>query len=387
MIETIPADIWAETHSLRPIIEASREDADRLRRLPDPVARAFVDRDIYRLMLPEDMGGRGLAPLCLFDLVEEVASYDGSVGWNYAIGSNSGSMAGLMDPDVARQLYGDPSIATAGSGPPQGRAIAVEGGYRVTGTFAWASGVYQAKWVMGGCFVFDGDEMRRRPDGSPVVRHVFVPASDITILDRWHTGGMRGTGSTEFTVTDIFVPEGCTFALFGAEPTHPSPIYRLPTSFFGFALTAVPLGIARSTIASLKDLAVQKAAPPPRQGLAQQPFAQYVVAKAEAMVDAARIGVRDAFVQLWREVCENHESTLPSRARLRRASVHAVETSVEAVQMCYRAAGGTALFTDQPFERALRDVNAAAGHIVFQRAMMEDAGRVALGLPALLPMF
>jgi alkylation response protein AidB-like acyl-CoA dehydrogenase len=175
--------------------------------------------------------------------------------------------------------------------------------------------------------------------------------------------------------------------MFGGQPFHDSPIFRLPTSVFGFALTAVPLGIARHTIAALQQLALAKKLPPPRLGLAEQGFTQYTVAKAEAMTEAARLAVRAAFSALWREVREDGQASMASRARLRRALVHAVETSVEAVGMCCRAAGGDALFENQPFERALRDVNAAAGHIVFQRAMMEDCGRVALGLPPLLPMF
>ena len=102
MIETISPALWEETRSLRPIVEQAQAEADSLRRLPDAVARAFVVRDVYRLLLPQDLGGRGLSPLCVFDLIEEVASYDGSVGWNYAIGSNSGSMAGVMLPDISR---------------------------------------------------------------------------------------------------------------------------------------------------------------------------------------------------------------------------------------------------------------------------------------------
>jgi len=149
----------------------------------------------------------------------------------------------------------------------------------------------------------------------------------------------------------------------------------------------VPLGIARPTVASLIDLAGKKAPPPPRQGLAAQPFTQYTVAKVAAATEAARLGVRDAFKQIWRTVCDGREASVASRARLRSAAVHAVEASIEAVQMCYRAAGGTALFVDRPFERALRDVHAMGGHIVCQRAMMEDAGRAQMGLPTLLPMF
>ncbi len=378
--------LWQETRSLRQIVTDCRADCDLLRRLPDPVAAAFVERDVYRLLLPTDLGGRGVDPLTIFDLVEEVSSYDGSVGWNYAIGSNSGMLAGVLPLPVAQSIFATRHSATAGSGPPQGRAVAVDGGYRVSGRFAWASGIHQVQWIMGGCFVFDGEERRVGPHGGPVVIHALAPRADATVIDSWHTGGLRGTGSTEFELDNVFVPDSHAFMMFGSAPHHPAPIYRLPTSFFGFALTAVPLGVARAAVEGLKSLAASKPPTPPRPGLRDQPSFQYTVGKAEAMVEAARLSVRHAFSLMWEEV-QAGQASMESRARLRRASIHAVETSIEAVGLCYRAAGGAALFTAQPFERALRDVNAAGGHIVFQRAMMEDCGRVAMGLTPLLPMF
>jgi alkylation response protein AidB-like acyl-CoA dehydrogenase len=387
MTSSVPADIWAEAQTLRPIVEACRAETDRLRRLPDPIAQAFVDRDIYRLLLPVDLGGRGIDPLAQFDLAEEISSYDGSVGWNYAIGSNSGTLGGVFPREIVLKLFASPGLAVAGSGPPQGRAVETDGGYRVTGRFAWASGVHQASWVVGGCFVFEGDQRKAGPNGGPMVVHVLAPKGEARVLDTWQTGGMRGTGSTEVVLEDVFIPRAHVFSMFGGQPYHDAPIYRLPTSVFGFALTAVPLGIARHTISALKQLALAKKPPPPRLSLAEQGFTQYTVAKAEAMTEAAKLAVRAAFSELWREVLKDGQASMASRARLRRASVHAVETSVEAVGMCCRAAGGDALFENQPFERALRDVNAAAGHVVFQRAMMEDCGRVDMGLPPLLPMF
>lgn len=378
--------LWDETRALRPIVACHKADCDILRRLPDAIAAAFVERDLYRLLLPTDLGGRGADPLTIFDLVEEVSSYDGSVGWNYAIGSHSGMLAGVLPRPVAEAVFGTREAAVAGSGPPQGRAVATDGGYRVSGRFAWASGIHQAQWVMGGCFVFDGDERRVGPHGGPVVIHVLAPRSDATLLDSWRTGGMRGTGSTEFALDDVFVPASHAFNMFGTAPSHPAALYRLPTSFFGFGLTAVPLGIARAAVEGLKALATSKPAAPPRPGLRDQPFVQYSLGKAEAMVDAARLSVRHAFTLMWQEV-QAGTARMDSRARLRRASVHAVETSIEAVGVVYRSAGGAALFEGQPFERALRDVNATGGHVVFQRAMMEDCGRVATGLSPMLPMF
>ncbi|MDO7836706.1 acyl-CoA dehydrogenase family protein [Sphingobium sp. HBC34] len=378
--------LWERTKALKPVVDSCRAETDMERRLPDPIAAAFMDLDLYRLILPKDLGGQGVDPLTAFDMTEEVAYYDGSVGWNFAIGANSGMIAGQLPPETVASVFGTRQAAVAGSGPPQGRAVAVAGGYRVTGRFAWASGIHQAQWVMGGCFVHDGDERRVGPHGGPVVIHVLAPRADATVIDSWHTGGMRGTGSTEFDLEDVFVPDSHAFMMFGAAPKHSDPVYRLPTSFFGFGLTAVPLGIARAAKDGLAQLAVTKVPAPPRPGLRDQQHVQYVVAKADAMVEAARLAVRNAFSSMWAEVRKDG-ATMESRARLRRASVHAVETAIEAVGMCYRAAGGAAVFESHPFERALRDVNATGGHVVYQRAMMEDAGRVALGLPPLLPMF
>lgn len=373
--------------ALKPVIEHWRDAADDLRHLPDPIGDAFVERDVYRLLLPKDLGGQGVDPLTVFDMVEEISAFDGSVGWNFAIGSNSGSLAGAFPRSVVDELFSTPETLVAGSGPPQGRAVAVEGGYRVSGRFAWLSGIHLANYVLGGCFVFDGDTMRMGPHGGPVVVHAIMPKDKGTVLDTWHTGGMRGTGSTEFEIADVFVPADWVQMLFGGNPRHGDPLFRLPTSYFGFSLTAVALGIARATTEALMQLAQAKKPPPPRLGLHEQPFTQYTVAKSAAMVEGARLGVRAAFATVWDTVCAGETASTQMRSQLRGASVHAVETSIEAVGMCYRAAGGSALFENQRFERALRDVNAIGGHIVFQRAMMEDAGRAAMGLPTLLAMF
>lgn len=378
---------WDDVQSLRPIIEAARDEGDELRHLPDSIVDAFLERDVYRLLLPADFGGAGLNALEIFKLIVEVSRIDGSTGWNYCIGAGSGIISGKMDPDTARELFATPDCSGAASGPPQGRAVACEGGYRVTGRFAWASAIHHSKMVAGGCMVFDGEELRIAPNGGPTVLHTLFPTDEVEILDTWKTGGMRGTGSTEFAVDDVFVPEQHTFSLFGGPATHPDPVFRMPPSFFGFALAAVPIGIALSSIDALKQLALSKKLPPPRNSLAEQPSIQYAIAKGLAMTEAVNLATQDAFSQLWKEVSEDGEATMETRARIRRAMVHAVDSCIEVVSMCYRAAGGSALFQSERFERALRDVYAVGGHVVFQRTMMEDAGRIELGLKPVLPLF
>ena len=378
---------WDDVQSLKPIIEAARDEGDELRHLPDSIAEAFLERDVYRLLLPTDYGGAGIDPLEMFRLIVEVSRIDGSTGWNYCIGAGSGIISGKMRPEVVREIFATPECSGAASGPPQGRAVACDGGYRVTGRFAWASGIHHSNMVAGGCMVFDGDELRVSPNGGPTVLHALFPTKEVEILDTWKTGGMRGTGSTEFVVEDVFVPEDRTLNLFLGPPTHPDPVFRMPTSFFGFGLAAVPIGIALSSIDALKELALSKKLPPPRNSMAEQTSVQYAIGKGLAMVEATNLATQDAFSQLWAEVRDDGEANMETRSRLRRSMVHAVDTSIEVVSMCYRAAGGSALFESARFERALRDAYAVGGHVVFQRAMMEDVGRVELGLKPILPLF
>ena len=295
----------------------------------------------------------------------------------------------LGDLSLARlgAIFASPDSCVAASASPPGRAVEGEGGYRVTGRFAWASGIHQARWVVANCFVFDGDQMRKSAAGLPVALGLLMPKEDRKVLDTWHVLGMRGTGSTEFEVDGAFVPKDTAVRFFGADSQHPYPIFHLPPTYFGYNHVSVMNGIARSALAALKALANTKTTAMTRTDLRDEPQAQYAVAKAEAMIEANRLGVKESFRELWAKVVAGESVPLATRARLRRHVAHAAECAVEAVQLCYRAAGGTAIYESAPFERALRDVNAAATHITTRRVMMEEAGRVAFGLPPQTPLF
>jgi len=378
--------IWERTRAMRPVIEAHRGEGDSLRRLPDAIAKAFVDANVYRLLVPGDFGGDGVDPITYYDLVEEVSSYDGSVGWNYSLGTTAAIMIGDLPLKLLKSIFAGPDACLAGAATPPGRATAVNGGYRVSGRWAWASGIHQAKWVSANCLVFDGDQPRKSADGAPVARGFVVPKEACKVLDTWHVGGMRGTGSTEFELAEYFVPAEYAVRFFSGESPHPYPIFRLPPTFFGYNHVCVLTGIARSALSALKTIARTKISPMTGASLRDDVHAQYSVAKAEALVESSGLIVKDSFRPLWAKVVADEPVPVEMRARVRRAVAHAAECAVEAVQLCYRAAGGNAIFESAPFERALRDVNAAASHITIRRIMMEEAGRVAFGLPPQTPL-
>lgn len=368
------------------IVEENRDEIARLRRLPDVVAQAFIDRDIYRLLVPADLGGAEITPIEQLDFVERISYHDASAGWVFAVGSGLGIFSGFLAPSEARAMFTQTGAAMAGSGAPQGKAHRVEGGYLVEGRFAWASGIDQAQWVYGGCFVYDGGKPVMQDDGSRTTLLAFAPKSCATVHDCWNVTGLVATNSTEFSLMNVFVPQERTFSIPWVERVHPGPLFRLPMTFFGFALTGVPLGIARRAVSGLRQLAVSKSRPDGGK-LADESYCQYAIAKAEAVVEAAHCNVRHSFSEIWDCALADRPPAMEARARLRRACVHAAESSLDAVNLCYRAAGGSALFSTAPFEAAVRDINAVCGHLVFQRTMMEDAGRVAFGIQPKLMVF
>jgi len=361
-----------------------RAEGDRLRQLPPALAEAFHRHDVYRLILPRDLGGGDVDPLDYLDLVEKVARVDGSTAWNLAIGAGSGLYVGYLPVERSRPMVADASSCIAGAYAPFGRGEIVEGGYRVSGHWGWASGVAQARWMVFGFRVVVQDGTGEKP---PEIRQALAPREAFRVLDTWHVNGMRGTGSTEYEVNDLFVPSDMTFRVFLDEPKHRAPVFRLPGAFFGSAVASVALGIGQGAIEGLKQLAAVKGGSPGGNPLQQQAYAQYAVAKAEALVESANLYLGDAIAAIWCSILAGHEVDPAQRKRARRACVQAAEASAEVVDLCCRAAGGHALFESQPFGRALRDVRAAIAQITLQRSAMEDAGRTAFGLEPLSPVF
>ena len=381
--KSAPAAILADIVDLA---ARHKAEGDQLRQLPPALAEAFHRHDVYRLILPCDLGGGDVDPLDYLDLVEKVARVDGSIAWNLAIGAGSGLYVGYLPVERSRPMVADASSCIAGAYAPFGHGEIAEGGYRVSGHWGWASGAAQARWMIFGFRVVARDGTNGTNENPPEIRQALAPREAFRVLDTWHVNGMRGTGSTEYEVNDLFVPFDMTFRVFLDEPKHPAPIFRLPGAFFGSAVASVALGIGHGATDGLKQLAALKGGVPGGQ-LRQQAYAQYAVAKAEALVESAKLYLNDAIAAIWCSIQAGRKIDPAQRKRARRACVQAAEASAEAVDLCCRAAGGHALFEAQPFERALRDVRAAIAQITLQRSAMEDAGRAAFGLKPRSPVF
>lgn len=378
---THPA-ITAATH-LIPQIQAISDTLDTTRRLPPALVEALEAAGLFRLYLPQAMGGPEVSPLVAFHAIEALSSADGAVGWCTMIAVAESLFLGWLPPEVGKTLFGQPpTVRMAGSLRPEGSARVVEGGYRVQGRWDFASGINHATWLMCTCTLLDGDTPQRTPAGLPATRIMLVPAAQARLVDTWAVVGLCGTGSQDFCVEEVFVPAAHTFSL--AEPApSPSPLYQ-PRLLFVAAWTptvANLLGMARGAIDTCIALAAQAHSTSSTTLLRDRPRVQAQVAAAEAIVQAARAYVLDAVGTAWEAVGAGVADPGPAILQARLAITHGMHEAVRAVDLVFHAAGTNAVYRKHRLERYFRDVHTAVQHAAGLESNIETAGKVLLGLP------
>lgn len=379
--------ILESAKALRPLIEEHRDDMEAQGRMPRPLVDAMLDAGLFHLLVPRSAGGSESDPIAYLRAAEEISRIDGSAGWNFMIGSGTAFAAGFLPEQVAKEACG-PRDIMAGVLAPTGRAHAKDGGYTVKGRWSIASGIHQATWVFGTCIVFDGDAPRMTDEGAPTMLDLLVPIADCEIHETWDVSGLRGTGSEDFSMTDVFVPEERAFRTFSSHRYSDAPLYRLPFTFFPAGVATVPLGIARGAIDAFVELATTKVPMrASRTPLRERPAVQATVAKAEALLGSARAYFYESMQAVWDEVQSEGEASNERRAILRNASCHAAITCAEAVDLMYNAGGGSSIYSKSLLQRAFRDVHAATQHIAVAPDAMEDVGRIMFGLEPSGPMF
>jgi alkylation response protein AidB-like acyl-CoA dehydrogenase len=369
---------------LEPLVTALRSRLDRDRRLPDELVEAIGDAGLFGMWLPGALGGPEQPPLVFLQAIEELARQDGSVGWCTAIAAGHGRFAGALPRRSASKIFGCGRTVLAGTLNPVGKAIAVPGGYRVSGRWEYGSIIDHAQWVYGNCVICDEDGNRRSDGDPPELRLCLFPRTAVDVIDTWHVSGLRGTGSHDFAVTDLFVPDDNTIPLqdFTPLPTHPGPIYKVPMSpIFSCILSVILLGIARSAIEALVALAVSKTPMGSPTVLREKSLIQADVARAEALVRAGRALLFNEVEAMWQDVVAGRRVTLHRRALVRLAACEAGHYAVRAVDLVHAAGGGTSIREENRIERCWRDAHAAAQHFsVSQHSNLEPVGRVLFGL-------
>lgn len=374
--------------ALRVTIQNARKETEETRRLAPQIVKGLIETGLCRLAVPANLGGHEAAPVVALKVYEELAGAEASVAWIAWNNSLPCLLSCHLSDSVRRELFGDPSTLFANSTRPSGKAIVVDGGVRVSGRWSLVSGCELADWIPVMCVMTEGSEPKMLAAlGIPELRMAYLPKGAYRILDTWYVGGLRGTGSHDVVIEDVFVPAERTFSFLDPKPLD-RPLYRMPwAAMMSAGCAAMCLGIAQTAIDTLLELSLSKTQVGPGPGIRDQPAVQAMVATSVAEVDAARLFLHHTLGDVWAACNQGTPITEGQRASLVGAAHHAAKTAKAAVTAMYEGAGTSALYVDCPLERAHRDIYAVTQHVILARRWLEDAGRVRLGLKPMNPLF
>jgi alkylation response protein AidB-like acyl-CoA dehydrogenase len=377
------ADIIDNARALVPTVQARADEIAAARRLLDDLVAALREAGAFRMPMPRAWGGPEMTPAEQTEVVEILSAADPSTGWCVMIGSDAGFYSAFLDEGPAKELFDDLDVITAGWLVPAGRAEAVDGGYRVSGRWSFGSSCLHADVMVGGCLVYDGDDLRTGPNGLPAWRVAAAPAERWQILDTWHTTGLAGSGSNDYVAEDLFVPEEHTFSLV-EPPLRTGPLYAFPGMFFANT-SGVPLGLARRAIDEVKAIAAEKVVMPDMVPMRDVPRVRGHVATAEMTLGAARAFVYRTLDAVWARLQDHDDLGTDLRIELALSRVQAFRAAREVTQLMVDTVGTQAIFATSPLDRLLRDAITMSQHIVAQERMAEMVGGMALGADSPYP--
>jgi len=366
---------------LAPLIRATRNFGEQHRRIEPGVLAAMHEAQLFRMMIPADTDGLQTELTTAMQVVEMIAAADGAAGWTLMIGAAYGIWASRLGAEAAREIYGLPDAVVAGALRPTGTARIVEDGFIVEGSWSFASGIGHSAWWTAGCIVHDDEGPRKNANGTPETRLVFFPASDGELIDTWTAGGMRGTGSHDYAINDVFVPIERTLPA-DAPSRLPDPLYNMPLmALMDSMMATVPLGIARAAIDAFIAIAGSRMSHGATTAAANKPAVQADVGRAEAVLRAARAWLYETVEEAMSDVQAGRTVSTEQVALMRLARVNAMTAGMQAVDLIYSAAGSASVYSKGLIDRCFRDIHVAAQHTALHPSNYEVCGAVLLGLP------
>jgi alkylation response protein AidB-like acyl-CoA dehydrogenase len=377
-------DAVARAHGMVELLSASADRIETARALPADIVAALHEARLFRLLLPRSLGGDELHLKTLAQVIEVIAGADASTAWCLGQGAGCAMAAASLKPEVARRLFGPADAVLAWGAGVQGKATAVDGGYRATGKWTFASGCANATLLGGHCYIIGKDGTpRKRANGNPLDRTLLFDKSKARIHDMWHTLGLRGTASYTYEVEDLFVPEEETFDREDPAATfEPGTLYLFHETYaYAAAFSALMLGIAQGMVSDLEALAMTKTPRASASSLKESPVFQSQFAVLQARLRAARAYLHTTLDEIWDKVEATREMPIKERANHKLATTYVINQGVDIATEAYRAAGQSAIFPINPFERRLRDALSASQQLQGRPSNFITIGRVMLGLP------
>lgn len=351
---------------------------EQARRLPADVSDAMAKAGIYRMFVPQSLGGSETSPLVSSQVFETLAQGDAACGWVAFIAATSGSSLARIETSAAKQMFASPQTMLAGVFAPNGKAVKSGEDYILNGQWQWGSGTQNADWVLAGSMVIDPEQPA---DAKPRAHMCLVPKDAIEFLDTWHSTGLRGTGSTDFKLTDHRVPSAHIVGL-EVRKMPDTPLFQFPNfTLLALGIGAVSMGIARAALNEFVGLAQQKKRISSSSTIAERSHTQMQIATAEAKLRSARAFYYDSVEQAWERALAGNTVDVDQRRNLRLATTHAVMASAEVVDCAYNLAGGVSVYQSSNLQRHFRDIHVATQHIMVAPSTLETTGRLFLGLP------
>jgi len=380
------AEAFASARDLQPLIRRLRDTTESQRQLAAPVVDALRAARLCRIALPGELTGLALPPGEALAVYEQLAAAEASVAWIVWNNTLPCLFGRFLAAETRTEVFGDARALYACSTRPSGRAVVQGESFLVDGRWSLVSGCELADWLALRSVVFEGGQPRMMQPNVPEVRMVWIRRTEVEILDTWHTGGLRGTGSHDVVVQDKLVPRRLTTSPLDGS-TLAGALGRVPIVCNMAAGYAAQLfGLAEAAIDALVKLTTDKPAVDAGPALGERPVVMAAIAEHRTRIGAARRHLQESVARLW-TATEEGAVTPTLIAEVYGAAHHGMAQGRAAVDAMYSLAGASALYTSSPLERIHRDVHAMAAHVIAQPLWLEDTGRVMLGLKPVNPLY
>src|SRR6201987_302940 len=378
--------VVARAEAVQSAVAAASDEIERERRLPPTLLDKLHEAQLFRLLLPRSSNGLETDPVTFFHVIETIAQADASTAWCLSQAGGCAMSAAYLDLPVARAIFGNDPRAVLAWGPgPKVKAVECEGGYRVTGVWAFASGGRHATWLGAHCPIFQADgSPRLEANGEQQERTMLVRTEDVVWTDIWNTVGLRGTASDQFALDDFFVRADHSITRqFDRECRENGPLYRMGNgTCYQVGFAGVACGIARSALDSFVELAKGKVIRGGKSPIRDNAVVQSGLAQAEVNLRAARGFVLQSMAEVWKHLCAGTSITVAQRITVRMAATNAIHKAREAVDFAYQAAGATSIFDNHPLERRFRDIHTVTQQLQGRLSHFETVGAWMMGAEA-----
>ncbi|WP_084801087.1 acyl-CoA dehydrogenase family protein [Bradyrhizobium sp. Tv2a-2] len=375
--------VIARAEGVRDAVAAASDEIERDRRLPPALLDRLHEAELFRLLLPRSSNGIETDPITFFHVMETIAQADASTAWCLSQAGGCAMSAAYLDLPVAQAIFGNDPRAVLAWGPgPRAKAIECDGGYRVTGVWAFASGGRHATWLGAHCPIFKDDgSPRLDPTGVREERTMLVRTEDVEWTDIWNTVGLRGTASDQFALDDFFVRTDHSITReFDRECRESGPLYRMSNhTCYQIGFAGVACGIARGALDCFLDMAKGKVIRGGKRPIGENAVVQSGLAQAEVNLRAARAYVLQSMAEIWQDLCAGAMITVAQRIIVRMAATNAILRAREAVDFAYHTAGATSIFDNHPLERRFRDMHTVTQQLQGRMSHFETVGAWMLG--------